>query len=103
MTPNQPEDDFDMTQFPAIFSAVLDLMPTREMWVARFSEQPGGTTVQPDADDWLTVRHRGDVVMKISVGSFRRGAILGDAQIMVDGHWQNVGVEWGGTTGEAGQ
>lgn len=102
---NQPADDFDMTQFPHIFNAVLDIMPNRDMWRARFAEQPLGTAVQPaDADGWLTVTYRGDVVMRLHIDVFKRGAPLGEAQIMVDGHWQQVGLEWrDGTTDEEKQ
>ena len=94
---NEPDDDyeFDMTQFPDIVNAVLDIMPNGDMWRARFAKQPGGMAVQPaDADGWLTVLHRGDVVMKLHLlDTFKRGAPLGDAQIMVDGKWQTIGLE----------
>ncbi|CAM3108679.1 hypothetical protein BST27_18565 [Mycobacterium intermedium] len=87
-------DDFDMTQFPHIFNAVLDVMPTRDAWLARFAEQPGGTTVLPGDDDWLTVLHRGDVVMRLHLDAFKPGAILSDAKIMIGGEWQQVRLEW---------
>lgn len=98
--PRQPGGDFDMTQFPGIFNAVMDIMPNRDMWLARFAEQPGGTTTDRDADGWLTVCHRGDVVMKLHLDTFKPGAPLGQAQVMVDGQWQEVGVEW--DAGEGG-
>jgi hypothetical protein len=87
-------DDIDFTQLPHIVNAVLDAMPNGDMWRARFTQQPGGMTVQPaDADGWLTVSHAGDVMMKLHISTFKRGAPLGDAQVMVDGTWQTVGLE----------
>lgn len=92
--PNEHECELDMTQFPHIFQAVLAVMPNRDMWLDRFAQQPGGTTVQPEPDGWLTVLHRGDVVMRLHSDALKRGAPVGDAQIRVDGRWQDVGIEW---------
>jgi hypothetical protein len=93
MTDHQHDDDIDLTDFPAVFNAVVELMPNRDLWHARFAQQPGGTAVQPDPDGWLTVTHRGDTVMRIHVDTFKPGAPLGAAQIMVDGQWRPVGLE----------
>ena len=87
------DDDIDLTDFPAVFNAVVELMPNRDLWHARFAQQPGGTAVQPDPDGWLTVTHRGDTVMRIHMDTFKPGAPLGAAQIMVDGQWRPVGLE----------
>lgn len=91
--PDKHECDLDMTQFPHIFHAVLDSMPNRDMWLDRFTAQPGGTTVKPEPNGWLTVLHRGDVVMRLHTDTLKRGAPLGDAQIMVNGQWQDVAIE----------
>ena len=90
---NEPDDDYDFTQFPHIVDAVLDIMPNADMWRARFAQQPGMAVQPADADGWLTVLHHGDTVMKLHLDTFKLGAPLGDAQVMVDGTWQTVGLE----------
>lgn len=83
-------DEYGFDNFPNMVNAVLDLMPTGAAWRARFAEEPGLSVLPPDTDGFITVMHKGDVVMKLANELFRRGATHGQARIVVDGQWQDI-------------
>jgi hypothetical protein len=83
-------DDFDVSRFPDVVNAVLDLVPTGPAWRARFVRAPGLSVLPADAQGWIAVLSHGDVVMSIHVSTFEAASQVGRARVMVDGGWREI-------------
>lgn len=84
------DDHLDWRRLPEAIVAVLALMPTGEAWKARFAAEPGLAALPFDDDGFLTIVHRGDVVMKLGRDVFDPESAEGTAKVMVNAQWREV-------------
>lgn len=82
---------YDLTRLPEVIEAVLDFMPTGDMWAERFADAPG-LALRRDDDGWVTVLHRGDRVFQLDPDVLRPDADTGRARVWVDGQPREVGL-----------
>jgi len=85
-------DDLDWTRLPGIVDAVLDLMPNGAGWRAVFAEDPGLELAPADEEGWISVLHRGDVVMLLHASCFDSDSTAGLARVLVDAQVREVDV-----------